>query len=53
MKINGQTKQTIIFFSLVLELYKLEFMKYHLSMRIDKTLGSIIKGNVSISYGNC
>lgn len=40
-------------FYLVLELFKLEFMKNHLSVRIDQTLGSIIKGNDSVSYGDC
>lgn len=40
-------------FYLVLELFKWQFMKNHLSVRIGQTLGSIIKGNDSISYGDC
>lgn len=40
-------------FSLVLELFKLESMKNHLSVGTDKTLGYIIKGSGRVSYGDC
>lgn len=40
-------------FSLILEFFKLDSIKNHLSVRIGKTLGCIIKGSGRISYRDC
>lgn len=52
MQMSETDNNIFFFFYLVLELFMFVPMKNHLSVRMDGTLGHIIKGSGRLSYGD-